>query len=68
MKKYSYEELVQLKQEGKINWVDFVKAGDSREEYELWCGGERGQRPTLPRNDRKRNLRQSIIRSKHGHE
>ena len=38
MKKYSYEELVQLKQEGKINWVDFVKAGDSREEYELWCG------------------------------
>ena len=37
MKKYSYEELVQLKQEVKINWVDFVKAGDSREEYELWC-------------------------------
>lgn len=37
MEKYSYDELVQLKQEGKISWVDFVKAGDDAEGYVKWC-------------------------------
>lgn len=37
MEKYSYDELVQLKQEGKISWVDFVKAGDDAEDYVKWC-------------------------------
>lgn len=36
-KKYSYEELVQLKQEGKISWVEFIKASDDKEAYEEWC-------------------------------
>lgn len=36
-KEYSYDELVQLKQDGKIGWVDFVKATEDKEDYEKWC-------------------------------
>lgn len=36
-KKYSYEELVQLKQEGRIGWVEFIKASNDKEDYEKWC-------------------------------
>lgn len=36
MKEYSYDELVQLKQEGRIGWVEFIKASDDKEAYEEW--------------------------------
>lgn len=32
-----YDELVQLKQNEKISWVEFVKQGDNKEEFEQWC-------------------------------
>lgn len=37
MEHYSYDELVQLKQNGKIGWVDFINAGENKEDYEKWC-------------------------------
>ena len=33
----SYDELVQMKQDGKIGWLDFVMKGDDAEEYKQWC-------------------------------
>lgn len=37
MARKSYEELVQLKQEGKIGWLEFVQQGDSAEDFAQWC-------------------------------
>ena len=37
MAKKSFDELVQLKQEGRIGWLEFVRQGDSSEEYSRWC-------------------------------
>lgn len=37
MAKKSYEELVQLKQEGKIGWLEFVQQGDDAEDFKNWC-------------------------------
>ena len=36
-KKYSYDELVVLKQEGKINWLEFVKGSEQSQDYLQWC-------------------------------
>ena len=36
-KKYSYDELVALKQEGKINWLEFVKRSEQSRDYLQWC-------------------------------
>ncbi len=36
-KKYSYDELVILKQEGKINWLEFVKNSEQSQDYQQWC-------------------------------
>ena len=33
----SYDELVQMKQDGKIGWLDFLLKGDDTEEYKQWC-------------------------------
>jgi pyruvate-formate lyase-activating enzyme len=33
----SYNELVQIKQDGKIGWLDFLLKGDDAEEYKQWC-------------------------------
>ena len=33
----SYDELVQMKQDGKIGWLDFVMKGDDADEYKQWC-------------------------------
>lgn len=37
MAKRTFEELVRLKQEGSIGWLEFVQEGDSADEYERWC-------------------------------
>ncbi len=37
MAKKSYEELVQLKQDGKIGWLEFVQQGDDAEDFKNWC-------------------------------
>ena len=37
MAKKSYEELVQLKQEEKIGWLEFVQLGDNAKEFATWC-------------------------------
>lgn len=36
MKKRSFEELVQLKQSGKIGWVEFLQQGEYAEAYTQW--------------------------------
>ena len=41
----SYNELVQMKQDGKIGWLDFVMKGDDAEEYKQWCENH-GEEPT----------------------
>ena len=33
----SYNELVQMKQDGKIGWLDFLLKGDDAEECKQWC-------------------------------
>ena len=35
--KYSYDELVALRQEGKINWLEFVKGSEQSQDYLQWC-------------------------------
>ena len=37
MARKSYEELVQLKQEEKIGWLEFVQLGDSAKDFAVWC-------------------------------
>lgn len=41
----SYDELVQMKQDGKIGWLDFVMKGGDAEEYKLWCENH-GEEPS----------------------
>ena len=41
----SYDELVQMKQDGKIGWLDFVMKGDDAEEYKQWCKNH-GEEPS----------------------
>lgn len=41
----SYDELVQMKQDGKIGWLDFVLKGDDADEYKQWCQ-DHGEEPT----------------------
>lgn len=41
----SYDELVQMKQDGKIGWLDFVMKGDDADEYTQWCQ-DHGEEPT----------------------
>ena len=41
----SYDELVQMKQDGKIGWLDFVMKGDDAEEYKQWCENH-GEEPS----------------------
>lgn len=45
MAKKTFEELVQLKQEKKIGWLDFVRLGDSADDYAQWCE-EHGTEPS----------------------
>lgn len=33
----TYEKLVQLKQEGKIGWLDFVLRGENSDDFKQWC-------------------------------
>lgn len=37
MARKSFDELVQLKQEGKIGWLEFVQLGESSEDFARWC-------------------------------
>ena len=41
----SYDELVQMKQDCKIGWLDFVMKGDDADEYKQWCQ-DHGEEPT----------------------
>ena len=45
MAKRTYEELVQLRQDGKIGWKQFVLEGDDAEGYKQWCE-DHGMEPT----------------------
>ena len=44
-KKYSYDELVVLKQEGKIGWLEVVKRSEQSQDYLQWCK-DHGVEPT----------------------
>ena len=46
MKRKPYEELVQLLQENKINWLEFIRSGDFAEDFTEWC-----QDNNLPEDD-----------------
>ena len=37
MAKKSYEELVQLKQNGEIGWLELVQLGENAEDFAQWC-------------------------------
>ena len=41
----NYDELVQMKQDGKIGWLDFLLKGDDAENYKQWCQ-DHGEKPT----------------------
>ena len=41
----NYNELVQLKQDGKIGWLDFLLKGDDADDYKQWCQ-DHGEEPT----------------------
>ena len=45
MAKRTYEELVQLRQDGRIGWKQFVLEGDDAEGYKQWCE-DHGMEPT----------------------
>ena len=45
MAKRTYEELVQLRQDGRIGWKQFVLEGDDAEGYRQWCE-DHGMEPT----------------------
>lgn len=44
MKRKTFEELEQLKQEGRIDWVDFLKMSEYSESYQQWLH-DRGAEP-----------------------
>lgn len=33
----TYDELVQMKQDGRIGWLDFLMRGDDADAYKQWC-------------------------------
>lgn len=37
MEKFTFDELMQLKQDGKIGWCDFALCGEHADEYIQWC-------------------------------
>ena len=41
----NYDELVQMKQDGMIGWLDFLLKGDDAENYKQWCQ-DHGEKPT----------------------
>lgn len=41
----THEELVQLKQDGKISWTEFLLQGEYAEDYKAWLDS-RGEQPT----------------------
>ena len=41
----NYNELVQMKQDGKIGWLDFLLKGDDADDYKQWCQ-DHGEEPT----------------------
>ena len=41
----NYDELVQMKQDGMIGWLDFLLKGDDAEDYKQWCQ-DHGEEPT----------------------
>ena len=44
MKRKTFEELEQLKQEGRIGWVDFLQMSEYSESYQQWLT-DRGAEP-----------------------
>ena len=44
-KNMNYNELVQMKQDGKIGWLDFLLKGDNAVDYRQWCQ-DHGEEPT----------------------
>ena len=46
MAKKTYDELVQLKQDGRIGWLEFVQLGDDAEDFFNWCE-EHNEQPTM---------------------
>ena len=44
MKRKTFEELEQLKQEGRIGWVDFLQMSEYSESYQQWLH-DRGAEP-----------------------
>ena len=45
MAKKTYDELVQLKQDGRIGWLEFVQLGEDAEDFFNWCE-EHNEQPT----------------------
>lgn len=41
----NYNELVQMKQDGKIGWLDFLLKGDDADDYKQWYQ-DHGEEPT----------------------
>lgn len=37
MQKKSFEELVKLHQQGKIDWLQFVEMSEDADDYRQWC-------------------------------
>ncbi len=37
MAKKTFDELVQLKQDGKIGWLEFVQQGENADDFAKWC-------------------------------
>ena len=48
----NYNELVQMKQDGKIGWLDFLLKGDDADDYKQWCQ-DHGEEPTEEMTDAK---------------
>lgn len=45
MARKTFEELVQLKQDNKIGWLEFIRQGDHADDYAQWCE-EHGVEPS----------------------
>ena len=43
--KIEFDKLVQMKQDGKIGWLDILLKGDDADEYKQWCE-DHGEEPT----------------------